>query len=131
VEALATEGYSGVALEVMEGLQSDRFREVVVNIPNQAALPGLGEEDVVEIPVRIGRGEIRRQAIAQLPHHCLGLMQQVKAYEQLTIEAASEGSYRKAVQALALHPLVADYAKAKTILDAYRTQHGAWFPNLG
>ena len=36
----------------------------------------------------------------------LGLVQQVKAVEQLTIEAALTGSARLAVQAFALHPLV-------------------------
>jgi 6-phospho-beta-glucosidase len=129
-EALATEGYPGVALAVMEGLQSETFRQVVVNVPNRGAVPGMGEGEVVEIPVRIGRGEIRRQAIDPIPSHCLGLMQQVKAYEQLTIAAASEGSYRKAVQALTLHPLVADYGKARAILAGYRERHGVWFPNL-
>ena len=53
-------------------------------------------------------------------------MQQVKAYEQLTIAAATEGSYAKAVQALTLHPLVRDYALAKAILEGYREGHGAY-----
>ena len=58
-------------------------------------------------------------------------MQQVKAYERLTIAAATEGSYAKALQALVLHPLVQDYDIAKAILEGYREGHGPWFPVLG
>jgi 6-phospho-beta-glucosidase len=57
-------------------------------------------------------------------------MQEVKAYEQLTIAAATEGSYATARQALALHPLVRDESVAKAILDGYREGHGPSFPAL-
>ena len=57
-------------------------------------------------------------------------MRQVKAYEQLTIAAATEGSYVKATQVLTLHPLVRDHALATAILEGYREGHGASFPML-
>ena len=40
-------------------------------------------------------------------------MKLVKTYEKLTIEAAVENSHQKAVDAIALHPLVADYSIAR------------------
>jgi 6-phospho-beta-glucosidase len=60
----------------------------------------------------------------------MGLIQQVKHYEHLTIEAAIEQSYQKALLALTIHPLVRDYSKAKSILDEYITQHHNYFPVL-
>ena len=84
----------------------------------------------MEIPTFVGRGMVRPLAIGGVPRGPLGLMQEVKAYEQLTIAAATEGSHVKAIQALALHPLVQDVAVAKAILDGYREGHGASFPAL-
>ncbi|MFQ5875203.1 MAG: hypothetical protein ACE5JL_15585 [Dehalococcoidia bacterium] len=57
-------------------------------------------------------------------------MKQVKEYERLTVEAAISGSYRLALKALALHPLVPTYEVAKRILDDYIEAHGDLFPEL-
>ncbi len=53
----------------------------------------------------------------------LGLMQVVAAYEALTIEAALEKNYRKALLALNLNPLVPSLDIAQQILDAYIAAH--------
>jgi 6-phospho-beta-glucosidase len=55
----------------------------------------------------------------------------VKAYEQLTIQAAVEKSYHLALRALSIHPLVPSFEIAKLILDDYIEQHGDYFPKLG
>jgi hypothetical protein len=54
-----------------------------------------------------------------------GLLQQVKAVEQLTIEAALTGDPGLAVQAFATHPLVDSVATARALLDGYRAAHPA------
>ncbi|MCX6033214.1 MAG: glycoside hydrolase [Chloroflexi bacterium] len=130
LEALAGEGYAGVALDLVEGLVGASPRQMILNVPNRGAIRGMAADDVVEIPAYVGKGLVRPLAVGAVPGHALGLMQQVKAYEQLTIAAATEGSYVKAVEALTIHPLVRDYALAKAILDEYRAQHGALFPQL-
>ena len=130
VRALAGEGYAGIALDLIEGLIGAVPRQMILNVPNVGAIHGMGDCNVVEIPAFVGRGMVRPLAVGDVPRGPLGLMQEVKAYEQLTIAAATEGSYAKAVQALALHPLVQDVAVAKAILDGYRAGHGASFPAL-
>jgi 6-phospho-beta-glucosidase len=45
------------------------------------------------------------------------LIHQVKAYEQLTVEAAVHGDYEKGLMALVNNPLVPDIKRAKAILD--------------
>lgn len=129
-EMLAGEGYAGVALGVMEGLLGGSPRQMILNLPNSGAIWGMDAADVVEAPALVAKGIVRPLAVGAVPPACLGLMQQVKAYEQLTIAAAAEGSYHKAQQALALHPLVRDVGTAKAILDDYIHEHGALFPAL-
>ena len=128
--ALAGEGYAGIALDLIEGLTGRVPRQMIINVPNAGAIHGMGIGDVVEVPTFVGHGIVRPLAIGEVPRGPLGLMQEVKAYEQLTIAAATEGSYAKATQALALHPLVRDAAVARAILDGYREEHGALFPVL-
>ncbi len=130
IRALAGEGYAGIALDLIEGLSGGGPRQMILNVPNAGAIRGMAARDVVEVPVFVGKGVVRPLAVGEVPGGPLGLMQQVKAYEQLTIAAATEGSYAKAVQALTIHPLVQDYAVAVAILEGYREGHGASFPAL-
>ncbi len=129
-EELTAEGYAGVALDVMEALRGAAPHVMVLNIPNAGAIRGMGERDVVEIPAVVSADSIRPLAVGEIPAHCLGLMLQVKAYEQLAIRAALEHSYNLAVSALALHPLVGDVRLARVLVDEYRQRHGALFPAL-
>ncbi len=126
----AAEGYAAVALGVIEALTSDRAAAPILNVPNRGALPGMADDDVVEVTCYAGNGVIRPVAMGPLPDHALGLMKSVKAYERLTIQAAVEGSYALALKALALHPLVPSYETAKMILDDYVARHGGYFPTL-
>jgi 6-phospho-beta-glucosidase len=57
-------------------------------------------------------------ALAPLGPEIRGLIQQVKAYEELTIEAALSGDRRTALRALLANPLVRDWAVAEPLLDA-------------
>jgi 6-phospho-beta-glucosidase len=47
-------------------------------------------------------------------------VQQVKAVEELAIQAAREGSERVAIEAFALHPLVDSVTVARQLLAGYR-----------
>ncbi len=130
VEALSTEGYAGVALDLIEALSGGTKREMILNLPNQGAISGMDADAVVEVPVWVSKGALQPLTVGNIPQHCLGLMQQVKAYERMTIEAAVEGSYVKALTALTLHPLVPGYEVAKSILDEYLQRHGELFAAL-
>jgi 6-phospho-beta-glucosidase len=128
--AAAAEGYSGVALDLIEGLTGEKGPVLVLNVPNRGAIPGMAEDDVVEVSCLVRNGVIRPFAMGSVPDHALGLMKSVKAYERLVIQAAVERSYALAVKALTLHPLVPSYETAKAILDDYIQQHGDYFPAL-
>ncbi len=54
----------------------------------------------------------------------------MKAYEQLTIEAAVFGDYDKALQALTIHPLVNSASVARNILDDILAENKAYLPRF-
>lgn len=115
-------GYEGVALALMGALARGEPATMILNVANCTAVPGLPADAVVEVPCTVDRAGIRPLATRPLPGHFLGLLQQVKAVEQTTIEAALTGSARLAVQAFALHPLVDSVGTARALLDAYRAR---------
>ena len=127
---ISDEGYAGVALNLIEALLGDSPLVQILNIANHAAITGLEELDVVEIPALVSHNRIQPLAVHDIPSHCMGLIQQVKHYEHLAIQAAIEESYQKALMALTLHPLVRDYSTAKIILDEYISMHHDYFPVL-
>jgi 6-phospho-beta-glucosidase len=120
-------GYAEVALRLIKSLESGERQIHIVNTLNKGAIKGLPEDCVVEVPCIVGKDFIQPCAVGEIPLQCLGLLARVKAYEQLTIEAAFEGSTRKAVDALIVHPLVADEKIAKTIIDKFKIEFGESF----
>jgi 6-phospho-beta-glucosidase len=128
--SIIDEGYAGVALDLIEALLGDKPAVQILNVANQGAIPAMDALDVVEVPCLVSHDRIQPFEVVRIPMHSLGLMQQVKDYEHLTIEAAVENSYQKAILALAIHPLVRDYSTARLILDEYITRHQGYFPEL-
>ena len=123
-------GYAELALDLIESLSGGKTSRLILNIPNRGAITGMNASNIVEIPAVVSKNTVLPVAIGEVPDHCLGLMKQIKAYELLTIEAALEGSYKKAVAALTIHPLVGDYALSRKIVDGYLKNHGEYFPKL-
>ena len=120
-----------MALDLIKALTSNEVASLpILNVPNQGAIPGMADDDVVEVTCVARNGIIRPLAMGPLPDHALALMKTVKAYEHLVIQAAVERSYALAVKALTLHPLVPSFETAKAILDDYIQQHGDYFPAL-
>jgi len=57
-------------------------------------------------------------------------LQNVKTYEQLTIEDAVTGDYDCALQALTIHPLVGSATVAERILDDILVENKAYLPQF-
>ena len=71
----------------------------------------------------IGNHPPRPLTVGRLEPEIAGLMHQVKAYERLTVEAAVERSYAKALLALESNPLVHDAAQAGALLEEINTHY--------
>lgn len=118
-------GYEGVALALMSALlgesaSSDAASTMILDVRNGTAVPGLPAEAVVEIPCVVDASGIRPLATRPLAGHMLGLVQQVKAVEELTIRAALERDERAAMAAFALHPLIGSVVTGRELLAGYR-----------
>ena len=113
-------GYEGVALALMAAIARGEPTTMILNVRNSSSVPGLPADAVVEVPCAVGPFAPHPLATRPLDLPELGLVQQVKAAERLTIQAASTGSARTAVRALAVHPLVDSVSTARVLLDGYR-----------
>jgi 6-phospho-beta-glucosidase len=130
MDTLSSEGYAGVALNLIEGLLGDNPIVQILNVPNHGAMADMDEDDVVEIPTLVMKDQIHPLAAGEIPDACMGLIKQIKCFEHLTIEAAVETSYQKARFALSIHPLVGDFSIATLILDEYIALHKGSFLTL-
>ena len=110
--------YSEAAAMLVESLHGDAGDVQVVNVRNAGAIPNLDDDAVVEVPCRIGAGGADPLAQRPLPPEMLGLVEQVKAYERLTVAAARDGDRDMALKALMANPLVASHSVAAPLLDA-------------
>ncbi|HWN35443.1 MAG TPA: 6-phospho-beta-glucosidase [Pseudonocardia sp.] len=119
---IAVGGYQQVALELMAALSGGSTRTMILNVRNGSAVPGLPPAAVVEVPCVVGAHGVTPLATTPLSGSMLGLLQQVKAVEQDTIEAALTGSAALALRAFAQHPLVDSVGVAKDLLASYRAQ---------
>lgn len=112
-------GYEQVALAVVAAIARDERATIILNVRNGSALAGLDADAVIEVPTVVDRLGVHPQPAAPPDLHQLGLMQQVKAVERLTIEAALTGSPEAALKAFALHPLVDSVTTARELLRGY------------
>ena len=112
-------GYEQVALAVMTAIARDEPSTIILNVRNGSALPGLDADAVVELPTVVDADGARPLPARAPDLHQLGLMQQVKAVERFTIEAALTGSADAALKAFALHPLVDSVTTARKLLSEY------------
>ncbi|MGW4203913.1 6-phospho-beta-glucosidase [Streptomyces sp. NPDC004726] len=115
--------YSEAAVQLIASLHDDRGDVQAVNVRNEGTIPGLPDDAVVEVSARIGANGATPLSGRPLPPELLGLVQQVKAYERLTVAAALTGDRRAARLALMANPLVKDRAPALALLDALLHEH--------
>lgn len=123
--------YSEAAIALMRALHSGAPARQVLNVQNGSAIPDLPEHAVVETSCLISGGEIRPISPGPLPLALRGLVQQVKAYEQLTVEAAVGGDENVAYLALLNHPLVGGADRARALLDRILEENGPHLPQFG
>jgi 6-phospho-beta-glucosidase len=108
--------YSDAAVSLISAIYNDKREIHTVNTFNQGAINRLPANCVIEANCVIGKNGPTPLMIGELPYEIAGLVQQVKAYEILAIEAGVQGDRSKALQALVNHPLVPSVGVAKQLL---------------
>jgi 6-phospho-beta-glucosidase len=103
---------------------------MVVDILNNGTISCLPDNACIETtciitsggPIPLQAGKFSISATAEL--------QILKAFEQLTIEAAIKGDYGIALQALTINPLVESGKKAKEVLDRIIVENIKYLPQF-
>jgi 6-phospho-beta-glucosidase len=121
--------YSEAAAQLIASLYDGAGDVQVVDVRNGGALPDLPDHAVVEVPAMIDRDGAHPVPLAPLAPEQRGLVQAVKAYEELTIEAARTGDRTVAWRALAANPLVGAEV-ASPLLEALLTANAGMLPRF-
>lgn len=117
------EGYASVALGCIEAIANDMPHYTGLNVPNNGAIPGMRDDDVVEVLCRVDAAGITPLPVDVIPEDQYLLMRQVKLYERVGVRAILDRSRSMAYRALSLHPLVGSYPLAVKLVDAFLAAH--------
>jgi len=109
--------YSEAALGLISSLTTGDGAVHEVDARNEGALEGLADDDVVEVPARVGRDGPEALPQESLAPELLGLVQHVAAYERLTVRAALSRNPVDARKALLTHPLIGQVELVDGLLD--------------
>jgi 6-phospho-beta-glucosidase len=122
--------YSEAATQLVASLSTGDRDVQVLDLRNAGALPGLADDDVVELPARIEReGPVPLPQPALAPE-LLGLVQHVAAYERLAAAAAVTGDRTLVHKALLAHPLIGQIPQADELVDALLTGDAEHLPQF-
>jgi 6-phospho-beta-glucosidase len=121
-------GYADVAFAAMHAVHHNTGDRQIVQMLNRGAIDGIPDDASVEVACAVDRLGPHPLRFGALPLSLRGLVQAVKAYESLTVQAAMEGSERIALQALLAHPLVPSYSVAKALLAELLAANRRWLP---
>jgi len=122
--------HADMMVRIIHAIARDSRELYIVNVPNRGSILDLPYEKIVEVPAVIDASGAHPLAMGNMPAQMRGLIQAVAAYEELTVEAALQGSYEKALEALFCHPLVPSRTVTRKILDDYLNEHKGSLPQF-
>ena len=96
---------------------------MVISFPNKGAIDFLDYNDVVEVTCELDKDGVKPKNIENIPIMQRNLINQIKEYERLTVEAVFEKDKEKAIKALTTHPLISSYSLAKKLVKEYLEAH--------
>ena len=122
--------YSDAACRLISSIYNDKGDIQPVDTLNKGAITGLPDDSVVEVSCVITKDGPKPLAMGRLPVAVNGLVQQIKSFEQMVIEAAVTGDYNTALVAMTINPLIASDTMAKVLLDEMLEAHKEHLPQF-
>ncbi|OUY74262.1 6-phospho-beta-glucosidase [Klebsiella pneumoniae] len=120
--------YSEAACELMNAIYNDKRIIMHVNTRNNGAISGLPDDCAVEVSSLITASGPLPLNVAPFQEDTLRLLQLMKSFERLTIEAALTGNRHTAWRALMLNPLIVSGEKLELALDEVIAENRQWLP---
>lgn len=122
--------YSEAAISLITSIVTNDHAIHTVNVPNNGTLTELPDDVVIEVSCVVNSEGPQPIQVGKLPPELNGLIQQIKAFEQLTIEAAVTGDKQKALLALTTNPFVPSSKVAKLLLEELLEVNQAYLPQF-
>ncbi|OCA99449.1 6-phospho-beta-glucosidase [Clostridium beijerinckii] len=122
--------YSDAACRLINSIYNNKGDIQPVDVRNNGAIEGIDDDSAVEVSCIITKDGPKPIAMGKLPILANGLVQTIKSFERLVVEAAVEGSYDKALIALTINPLVPSEKMAKILLDELLVAHKDYLPQF-
>lgn len=126
----AEDGYAGVTIDFIKAKKEGKESRIVLSLPNQGAIKGLEDGDVVEVSCIINGAGVKPMAIGNVSEFQYSLISRVKYYERMAAQSILEKNRDKAIKALTAHPLVNSFDIAENIVNEYLHSHseftGEW-----
>ena len=122
--------YSEAAAQLIASLDAGTGDVQVVDIRNDGTLPDLPANAVVEVPAVIDSAGAHPLPQAPLAPEMRGLVQAVRAYEELAVAAAISGDRRTALRAMVANPLVRQWPIAEPLLAELLEVNRAHLPRF-
>ena len=130
-ESAFTVGVHGsFIIDLAASLSSNEPGRYLLIVENQGAIENLPDDAMVEIPCYVSERGIEKTSIGKIPQFYKGLIEQQLSSEKLIVEAAIEGSYKKALMSFATNKTVPSSEKAKLILDEMIIANKDYWPEL-
>jgi 6-phospho-beta-glucosidase len=123
--------YSDAACNLIASIYNNKRDIQTVNVRNNGMISCLPNDASIEINCVIdSEGAHPIQLTKELSPQIRGLLQVVKAYEELTVQAAVYGDRDAALQALTIHPLVGSAKKAELLLNDIIQENISYLPQF-
>ena len=115
--------YSEAAVALINSIENNDGVIHVINITNNGVISDLPNDAVIEVSALVGGHLIKPLHFGALPEGVRGLIQHVKAYESLTVDAAATHNKEKAFLALCSHPFMDSTNVAEQIFEDILLAH--------
>lgn len=122
--------YSEAAVSLMSAIYNDKNEIHTVNVKNNGAILDLPYNSVIETNAIVNKTGAIPISTGALPNSIKGLVQQIKLYEILTIEAAVSGDYNQAFLALINNPLGGSINIIKKLLKDILDENKEYLPQF-
>lgn len=119
-------GYAAVALRFIRAARGGEPCRMVLSVPNNGAIGGLRDDDVVEITCQIDHEGAHPVSVGDVGEFQLSQLQRIKSFERGTIRAILERDETEAARALYLHPLVNDLQIATDLANAFFREYAQY-----
>ena len=117
-------------VEVAASIAGDKGDPFIMIAPNAGVIENFNQDAMVECLAHVDSRGVHPVPYGAIDSFMKGLMEGQYAYEQLTVDAYFERSYKKALQALTLNRTLVDAQKARAVLDDLMDANEKWWPQL-